>query len=234
MKNIIACLLVFGWIGGLWAQEIRPVRDDIGFCWNGAQMDRLMDYLKNTPGEEPKIQLPPLIAGISPHDDFLYAGRMYYPLFKRIKTKEAVIFGVTHKAPREKIGDTRDKLIFDTYPSWKGPYKEVNVSRFREYLKEKLDKELYIIDNEAHQLEHSIEALVPFLQYYNPDVQITPIMITGMSFETMEKLSGELAAVIAAYIEENHLEIGKDIFFLISADANHYGQDFNNNRQRYA
>jgi predicted class III extradiol MEMO1 family dioxygenase len=77
-------------------------------------------------------------------------------------------------------------------------------------------------------LEHSIEAMVPFLQYFNRDVQITPIMVTGMSFETMGKISQVLAGVIASYVTENHLQTGKDIFFLISADANHYGRDFDN------
>jgi MEMO1 family protein len=33
---------------------------------------------------------------------------------------------------------------------------------------------------------------------------------------------------LAAYMKEKNLEPGKDIFFLISADANHYGKDFNN------
>jgi AmmeMemoRadiSam system protein B len=85
-----------------------------------------------------------------------------------------------------------------------------------------------MISNEAHRLEHSIEALVPFLQYFNRDIRITPVMVTGMKFETMERISAKLAAVIASYIKENNLEIGKDIFFMISADANHYGKDFDN------
>jgi predicted class III extradiol MEMO1 family dioxygenase len=49
-----------------------------------------------------------------------------------------------------------------------------------------------------------------------------------MDFDTMDRLSDVLAGHIAAYIKKNYLEIGKDIFFLISADANHYGKDFQN------
>ena len=45
------------------------------------------------------------MAGISPHDDYLYAGRVYYPLFNKLRTREAVIFGVTHGAVRKEIGD---------------------------------------------------------------------------------------------------------------------------------
>lgn len=228
MKKIILILLVFAVLAGLWGQDTRPIRDDIGYCWNSRQLDRLMDYMASSSTGEETSQLPNLIAGISPHDDYLYAGPIYYRLFKHIDAREVVIFGVTHSSVRKALGDPRDKLIFDTYTYWKGPYKKVNISNLREYLKEKLDKNLYITSNKAHQMEHSIEAMIPFLQHFNRDVRITPIMVTGMNFETMERISGELASVIASYMKENNLKIGKDIFFLISADANHYGKDFDN------
>lgn len=228
MKKLIFIVLGFAVVSGLLGQGTRTIRDDVGYCWNIRQLDRLMDYLASASIQEETGQLPSLIAGISPHDDYLYAGGVYYPLFKRINAKEVVIFGVTHSSVRKALGDPREKLIFDTYTYWRGPYKHVNISKLREYLKEKLDKKLYITSNEAHQAEHSIEAMIPFLQHFNRDVRITPIMVTGMNFETMERVSGELASVIASYMKENNLKIGKDVFLLISADANHYGKDFDN------
>ena len=102
------------------------------------------------------------------------------------------------------------------------------ISPLREWLKKRLPREDFTVSNQAHALEHSIEALVPFLQYANPDIKITPIMVTAMPFERMEELSGRLAAALAAYIRENKLQLGRDIVFLISADANHYGRDFDN------
>ncbi|MGD2088239.1 MAG: AmmeMemoRadiSam system protein B [Candidatus Aminicenantes bacterium] len=227
-KKIILIGFVFAVLSGLWAQDTRPIRDDIGYCWDSQQLDRLMDYLASASTQEETRQLPQLIAGISPHDDYLYAGPIYYRLFKHINAREVVIFGVTHSSVRKALADPQAKLIFDAYTDWKGPYKKVKISKLREYLKEKLDKQLYITSNEAHQAEHSIEAMIPFLQHFNREVRITPIMVTGMNFETMESRSGELASVIASYIKENNLKIGKDIFFLISADANHYGKDFDN------
>jgi AmmeMemoRadiSam system protein B len=168
------------------------------------------------------------VAGISPHDDYLYAGKVYYPLYNRIKAPEVVIFGVTHSTVRKALSDPHNKVIFDEYDYWKGPYKNIAVSKLRSYLKEHLPEKYYFTSNEAHRLEHSIEGMLPFLQYVRRDVKITPIMVTGMPFETMNDLSMQLASVIATYIKENRLELGKDIFFLISADANHYGPDFDN------
>jgi MEMO1 family protein len=207
-------------------QEVRPVKDDVGYCWQRPQMRRLLNYLageaqRNFPARD-------LVAGISPHDDYLYAGRVYYPLYKKLRTREAVIFGVTHGTVRKEIGDPQNTLILDDFPSWSGLGRKVAISPLREWLKKHLPKEDYMVSDQAQALEHSIEAQVPFLQYFNPDIKITPIMVTAMPWERMGELAEHLAAVLAAYIKENKLQPGKDIFFLISADANHYGRDFNN------
>lgn len=226
MKKILFIFFIFLNIH-IFSEDIRPIRDNIGFFWKSKQVNRLMNYLESI--EKQKFNLPELIAGISPHDDYLYAARVYYPLFKNFKTKEVVIFGVTHGTVRKKIGDPKKILIFDKYKCWKGPYKKVQISGLREFLKNRLKKDFYIVSNKAHMLEHSIEAMVPFLQYFNPDIKITPIMVTGMDFKTMDKISNDLSGLIANYIRINNLKIGEDIFFLISTDANHYGKDFNNN-----
>jgi AmmeMemoRadiSam system protein B len=221
--------LIFIFLAGtfiLCGQEVRPVKDDVGFCWQRPQMKRLMEYLAANDRQDFPVRN--LVAGISPHDDYLYAGRMYYPLFKKLHTREAVIFGVTHGTVRKETGDPQNILILDEYSSWLGLSGEVKISPLRELLKKQLPKDDYLISNKAHALEHSIEALVPFLQYNNPDVKITPIMVTAMPFARMEELAERLSTILAAYIKENNLQPGRDIFFLISADANHYGLDFNN------
>jgi AmmeMemoRadiSam system protein B len=208
------------------AQHTRPVRDDVGFCWNPSSMQKLVKYLDSQ--ETESFKASGLVAAISPHDDYLYAGRVYYPLFRILRTKEVVIFGVTHGTVRKEISGLDSELILDDFDSWPGLAKPVTVSGLREYLKQRLDKNLFITNDKAHTIEHSIEALLPFLQYFNPDIRITPIMVAPMPFDRMEEISTRLADVIAEYMEERHLAAGKDIFFLVSSDGNHYGQDFNN------
>jgi predicted class III extradiol MEMO1 family dioxygenase len=44
----------------------------------------------------------------------------------------------------------------------------------------------------------------------------------------MEEISSALSLVISDYIKDKNLQLGVDIFFLMSSDANHYGTDFNN------
>ena len=207
-------------------QQMRPIRDNVGFCWDATQMKRMISYLEAH--ESDGGPSDPLVAGISPHDDYLYAGRVYIPLYRRLKAKDVVIFGVTHGGVRKEIGDPRKVLILDDFTTWRGVRGPVAISPLREYLKHHLDRKDFIVSNRAHELEHSIEALVPFLQYYNPDVQVTPIMVTGMPFDTMQIVAEHLASALEAYIRENRLTPGRDIAFLISSDANHYGKDFNN------
>lgn len=207
-------------------RAIRPVKDDVGFCWNPASMKTLVDYLEKQ--EKDRFSGEGLIAAISPHDDYLYAGRIYYPLFKVLRAKEVVIFGVTHGTVRKEIGDPRGTLIMDGFDSWTGLTKPILPSPLRESIKAGLDPACFTVNDRAHELEHSIEALLPFLQYFNPEVRITPIMVTAMPYDRMEDVSGRLAGIIADYIRGRGLRLGRDIAFLISADGNHYGKDFGN------
>lgn len=209
------------------AQNIRPVKDNVGFCWDAGEMNSFMNWLDANAGKD-NFTSQNLIGAISVHDDYLYAGKIYYPLFKRIKAKEVVIFGVTHGSVKKEIGNLQNVLILDEFDKWKGPYSDVGISPLRDLIKAGLSKEDYMVSNKAHEIEHSIEAEIPFLQYYNRSIKITPIMVTQMPFEKMEDISGKLSAIISGYMKKNNLVAGKDIFFLISNDANHYGEDFSN------
>jgi AmmeMemoRadiSam system protein B len=226
MKRFIRLFVAGMCILSLAAQEKRPIRDDVGFCWNSSIMQKLVDYLENQ--EKQTFEAEGLVAAISPHDDYLYAGRVYYPLFKILRAKEVVIFGVTHGTVRNEIMDLQNILILDEFEYWPGLKKPISVSGLREHVMERLDPTVYIKNNRAHEIEHSIEALLPFLQYFNPEVKITPIMVTPMPFVRMEEVSEKLAEALADYMNENHLAPGEDIFFLVSSDGNHYGKDFNN------
>jgi MEMO1 family protein len=207
-------------------RRVRPVRDDVGFCWDMETMKRLVLYLQLNEGD--MVDPEGLIAGISPHDDYLYAGRLYFPLFRAIRCREVVIFGVTHATVRQEIKDPQGVLLMDDFSHWRGLDKDIPVSPLREYIVSRSDSSMIRVNRRAHELEHSIEALVPFLHYFNPDLKLTAIMVTAMPLERMEKVSDHLADLICQYATENNLQLGQDIFFLMSSDANHYGHDFNN------
>ena len=208
------------------SQMVRGIRDSIGFCWTSTEMTRFIHFLDSVRTDDTTLSSP--VAAISPHDDFLSAGRVYHPLFKTLRTKEVVIFGVTHGSVRREIGDPRNVLLLETNLAWTGPYGPVGCSPLRDLILTRANTSLMRIDNRAHALEHSIEALLPFLQHYNPHIRITPIMVTAMDFDRMDSIAGALSIIISDYIRRNNLRLGSDIAFLISSDANHYGNDFGN------
>lgn len=226
MKKLTFIAIAALAVTSLAAQETRPIRDDVGFCWTPAGMKTLIDHLARV--ERESFEPEGLVAAVAPHDDYLYAGRVYYPLFKVLRAKEVVVFGVTHGTVRKEIGDPHGILILDDFKQWPGLGEPLALSPLREVIKAKLDKSLYTVNDKAQTIEHSIEAEVPWLQYFNPGVKITPIMVTGMPFEKMDAVSTALSGIIAGYMKDKGLVAGKDIFFLVSSDGNHYGQDFSN------
>ncbi len=207
-------------------QDVRPIRDSIGFCWDADEMRRFVEFLAARETSVPDTAR--IVAAISVHDDYLYAGRVYFPLYRSLHAREAVIFGVTHGSVQKEMGPLADVIILDEYDRWRGPFQPVEISPLRNLIRSRIPSRYLMVSNRAHALEHSIEALIPFLQYFNRDIKITPIMVTKMSWETMEDLAHHLTKIIAEYLASSNLVPGKDIVFLMSNDADHYGVDFNN------
>jgi len=213
------------WIGA--AQTVRPVKDDVGFCWDPGHMNLLMNFLAAIDPVDGGNARPG-IAAILPHDDYLYAGRVAFPYVRHFTAPEVIIFGVTHGTVRKEIGDPKGVIILDRHPAWHGLGRDVTIAPLREALLHGLDSADVLVSDRAHELEHSIEALVPYLQHARPDVRITPVMVTAMTWERMRDLSARVAGIIRAYSERNGLVLGRDFVILISSDANHYGADFAN------
>ncbi len=227
MRGLVVSIAVFCLVAPVSGQGVRPVREGSDCSWSVLQFEEFWGSLGSDGVKAPDVA-GRLIAGISPHGSYGDAGRVYYPLFEQVSASEVVIFGVVHRPTRNKLGQPQDKLIFDSYAEWQGPYGQTRVSPLRDTIKERLDPRYVMVDDEAMCMDHSIDELLPFLQHASREARITPILVTPMSFDTMETVSAQLAGIVTGYMKENRLEAGKDICFLISADANHYGQDFNN------
>jgi len=159
-------------------------------------------------------------AVVCPHDDYYYAGRLYALLMPYIKANTVIVFGVFHKA---RVWDLSDKLVFDSFETWHGPAGPVTVSPIREEIISKLSKDTYVVDNDMQQVEHSVEAIVPWLQAYNPKVQIVSVLVPYMEWETMDRLATELSDALATIMREKGWQLGKDVALISSADAVHYG-----------
>jgi len=179
-----------------------------------------------------------MVAAICPHDDYLYAGPVYVHVMRHVRAPLVVLFGVSHAARRRGI---QGKLIFDSHRAWKGPYGETPVSGLREAVIDALPQEVVLVSDELHGIEHSLEAFIPFLQYYerrNGDaifregsgagerrIEIVPILVPRLAGSLFGSTADTLAAVLSRAFKRSGAELGRDVALLISADCVHYGDE---------
>ena len=208
--------------------DMRGQMDIVGFVTTANQMDAVIDQTSHAAAKQRQHLHDTLgftddtafIAGVCPHDDYYYAGRLYSLLMPHIKAHTVIVFGVFHKA---RHFDCKNTLVFGTYRTWRGPYGPVKVSPLREEIIKRLPRDDYVVNNDMQMVEHSIEAIVPFLQAKNRDVEIIPILVPYMQWETIDRLAGHLADALQSILTENGLKLGSDVCMISSADAVHYG-----------
>jgi AmmeMemoRadiSam system protein B len=200
--------------------NIRPLKDTIGFAQYSWQMDSLMERIKRM-GWEEHPGLPWKFA-ICPHDDYTYVGKLYPELLQNIKAPNLILIGVAHKAAQLHI---EDSLIFDNYKNWKGPWKNIPVSPAREEIYSLLAGKFAIVNDSFHKIEHSVEAMIPFLQYFNKNIAIVPILVPTMSPDRMEACGKALANAIRAVAKSHKWEWGTDYAIIVTTDAVHYGNE---------
>lgn len=207
------------------AGDVRGQQDAVGFASTAAQMARTWE-LSASPPRPDAFGAPPapgVLGVVCPHDDYLYAGRVYREVLPLVTAKTVVLVGVFHKY---RAFGARDRLVFDPYRAWRSPDGEVPVSPLRDALVARLPAGSWVKDAAAHDREHSLEALVYWLRHARPDVEIVPVIVPAMSFPRMAELAGWLGDALAAEMKARGLSLGKDVAVAVSADAVHYGADF--------
>jgi AmmeMemoRadiSam system protein B len=208
--------------------KIRNLADTVGYAHTAEQMDSLIKLINNLYGPERKSiyrihniqENSTWKTVICPHDDYSYVGELYPYVIENLSAKTVFIFGVAHQA---QTFDVENNLIFDSFSHWKGPYGNIQVSPVRQELMELLPINSYIVHDSLHQIEHSVEALLPFLQYYHPSTEIVAILVPAMNFDKMKDLSNKLAQVIKKVVVNHQWQWGIDFAFAISNDCVHYG-----------
>lgn len=211
------------------AQKIRGLADTVGFAHTALQVDTLIERISRITGKPYQRKTQARLPGdpswklaVCPHDDHTYVGGLYPGLLKDVTTKTVIIFGVAHKA--RQLG-LENQLIFDSYTHWKAPYGDVKISSMREAIMKELPKDMYMVSDSMQAIEHSVEAIVPFLQYYNRNVEIISILVPHMPYTRMEELAVPLAEAIGRAASKQKWEWGKDYSIVISNDAVHYGDE---------
>ncbi len=205
--------------------DLRGQRDSIGFASTADMMKKTWDLAATPPAPDSFGPVPaPGVAGvICPHDDYLYAGRVYRKVVPLVTAKTLVLIGTFHRYRR--FGE-HDRLVFDDYRAWRTPDGPVRISPLREELIGHLDPADYVQSTAMHDSEHSLEALVYWFRHANPNLEIVPIIVPASSFDRLATLADRLGAALTTILSAHDLTLGKDVAIAISTDGVHYGEDF--------
>ena len=156
----------------------------------------------------PENRSPQRVKGvISPHAGYVYSGAIAGKLFSQVTIPATVlIIGPNHHGTGAAAA---------LYPDgeWLTPLGAVTInSRLNSLL---LRYTPYIQpDVVAHQLEHSLEVQLPFIQYLRPAVTIAAICLGHGDYVQLRDIGHGIAAAISEY--------GEDVLIVASSDMTHY------------
>lgn len=145
-------------------------------------------------------------AAISPHAGYVYSGAVAAETLGLLDIPETVIIlGLNHHGQGAPIALSK--------ATWHMPMGDVHVNE--ELANLLLQNGSAVSHDElAHQVEHSVEVQIPFLQALQPKLTIIPIVISHISYQMCEELGATLAGAIATY--------AKDVLIVASSDMTHY------------
>jgi MEMO1 family protein len=197
--------------------KIRQLADTIGFTQYEWQLDSIISRV-HPDDKKPSNQI--YKAAICPHDDYAYAAGLYSKTIEGIKAKTIILIGVAHRARNFNL---ENKLVFGSFDKWKCNDSNITISPLRDNLSKILSQDIFIVHDSMMQLEHSLEAINPFLLRKNKEVQIIPVLVPYITFENMDLFSDELSKAVYTIMKKENLQYGKDLAVVISNDAIHYG-----------
>ena len=200
--------------------KIRQQVDTVGFAQYSWQIDSVMERLDRKGWK--KLSGDPWKLAICPHDDYTYVGKLYPEVLHNVMADNIFIIGVAHKAAQLGL---EGYLIFDTHNQWYGPYGNVTVSPARNEIFQALGEEYAMISDTMNIVEHSLESMIPFIQYFNRNISIIPILVPAMSPERMNECGRALAKAIETCADLRKWEWGRDFAIVVTTDAVHYGNE---------
>ena len=155
---------------------------------------------------EPEQEKEEAIAVVSPHAGYIYSGELAAKTLNSVKIPETVIIiGTNHTGAGAPVAlSTSD---------WNMPLGPVPVDTEISSLLLAGSSQIQQ-DESAHRNEHSLEVQVPFLQHFQKDLSIVPLVISLISLPLCREIGETLAKAVK--------QSGKKILMLASTDMSHY------------
>ncbi len=149
----------------------------------------------------------PALAVVCPHAGYVFSGPVAGKVLGRVVVpRRVVVMGPNHQG----LGE---RAALMSRGSWRTPLGEAQLDA--KLGGELLSRSALVREDDlAHRYEHSLEVQVPFLQVRRPDLLLTPLCLSMLSYEQCEQLGHDLAGAIKA--------LGEPVLILASTDMTHY------------
>ena len=182
--------------------------------------EKLSDLMGDTGGSS--IKKDAVYAVILPHAGYMYSGQVAADTLSSVELKDTlIILGPNHTG----LGKPFSVM---TEGSWQTPLGEVVIDTV---LAQKIvvSSQYLKSDTLAHEMEHSIEVLLPFLQYAQKKLKFVPIVIARAEPFIYKQIARDIVRAI------RELSLEKDVSIVASSDMTHYeSQQAAQNKDNYA
>lgn len=147
------------------------------------------------------------LAVLAPHAGYVYSGAVAGRVFSSVQVPRTVLLlGPNHTGRGTPASIMSEGL-------WRTPLGDVEIdtglaARLKigcPHLEE---------DSQAHDYEHSLEVMLPFLQYVNPAVKIVPIAFMLRTLSMIEEVGISIGKTLR--------QAGQPVLIVVSSDMNHY------------
>jgi len=168
----------------------------------------ITEYLNSAGPVSKEFENDRIMGIISPHAGYVYSGPVAaygFNYLAECSFDRFVVIAPSHRG-RFNGASIIPKGLFKT------PLGDVEIDS---ELGEKLEKrDNFGFIKEAHEMEHSLEVQIPFLQMVKPEAAIVPIV--------MGTINPDLCRIIGETIAEEIKSTGKEYGIIISTDLSHY------------
>ncbi len=174
----------------------------------GVLKELITEYLTSAGPLSPEFEQDKIIGIVSPHAGYVYSGPVAAYGFKYLAKSSLDRFVILAPSHRGRFNGA--SVIPEGI--YKTPLGDVEIDS---EIGKKLEKREYFgFLKEAHELEHSLEVQVPFLQTVKPGAKIVPVVIGTVN--------AEVCRIIGETIAEEVIASGKKYGIVISTDLSHY------------
>jgi MEMO1 family protein len=155
----------------------------------------------------PQLQPGPGLGVVLPHAGYIYSGAIVGATLARVSLPEQIVLlGPNHTGAGE-------AFAVSGAHAWQTPLGNIELDGD---LSNRIVDTISLakFDENAHRQEHSLEVLVPFIQWLNPAAKIVPVCIRSHTLEALLEFGAGLAACLNAG--------GQAPLIIASSDMSHY------------